>query len=164
METLWQQQYGGYVFYISNSTVVDWTCLSVFIAPCGWLVRRHCGDCSGHSNRSPRKCSNTTIFLFGDLRKSVLLTTMTMLMPCRTRSVRSLCTCIHWVRFDVLIVTVWRLRPIPAMTPCYLVGNINVERDFLLQSQGQIFSTLKMDAVCCSKPSSNKTASLHRKS
>ena len=30
METLWQQQYGGYVFYISNSTVVDWTCLSVF--------------------------------------------------------------------------------------------------------------------------------------
>ena len=31
METLWQQQYGGYVFYISNSTVVDWTCLSVFL-------------------------------------------------------------------------------------------------------------------------------------
>ena len=26
MEKLWQQQYGGYVFYISKSTVVDWTC------------------------------------------------------------------------------------------------------------------------------------------
>ena len=31
METLWQQQYGGYVFYISNSTVVDWTCLFFII-------------------------------------------------------------------------------------------------------------------------------------
>jgi len=38
METLWQQQDGGYVllwkrypniFYIFNSTVVDWTCLSI---------------------------------------------------------------------------------------------------------------------------------------
>jgi len=76
-----------------------------------------------------------------------------MLMTCRTRSVCSLCTCIHWVRFEVLIVTVRRLRPIPVVTPCHLVRNLNVERDFLLQSEGQIFSTLKMDAVRCSKPS-----------
>ena len=35
---------------------------------------------------------NTTNFLLGDLRKSALLATMAMLMPCQTKSVRSLCT------------------------------------------------------------------------
>jgi len=33
METLWQQQDGGYalLFYIFNSTVVDWTCFIFFL-------------------------------------------------------------------------------------------------------------------------------------
>ena len=67
METLWQQQYGGYVFYISNSTVVEWTFFN------GFLIKYSCAcvgvnklsdltTCTVQIQSRYGRCSNMDIY------------------------------------------------------------------------------------------------------
>jgi hypothetical protein len=120
-----------------------------------WLTWVHCSHYSGHSNITHHQDNGVTQRSFCSMIyvKVSFLKTMTVLMlPDKL--------CVYTVCGHVLLCGIWgchdgmNLATYPVVTPCHLADNSKAERDFLLHSLGYIFSGLKVEAMCCSKPSS----------